>query len=437
MTGEKFLVLGPGLSGYSAVKILKQFNYETIYLAGEGEAAGWPRYEQLLELLGENYLIHQDQAQATSFLANITVLVLSPGIARTHPLVAQAIKQGIQIWSEVELAYRHCQVPILAITGTNGKTTTCTLLAQALESAGKKVFLGGNIGTPLCDLIAHQDDFDYAVWELSSFQLESIDTFKPQLCALLNLAFNHGERYDNIEDYALSKLQILKNLDGVDQALVSEDFLVYDQRSFTQVLGNVDDLALYRSKYQEIEWDDFVMGHKHNQLNLYVVAWFLEQLNLSVAAINPVIREFRGVAHRLQKIETSQFLGDVFNDAKSTNWPATFSALKSIFREGRRLCLICGGQRRGVGDGLAPEQIDELIKWRPLILTIGEAGPFIKESLSKTPLEVHHCDNLKGAWNHLKETNFSGDILFSPAYPSFDQFNNYVARGEAFIKIFN
>jgi len=244
------------------------------------------------------------------------------------------------------LCFQKIKVPIIAVTGSNGKTTTVTMMAKALESFDKKVFLGGNIGLSPCELLLSKEKVDYVVLELSSFQLESIDEFRPKVSVILNLFDNHGERYKEIIDYARAKFNITKNLKD-------EDVFIYQKGSMgiSEWVKNgkyqkieIPDQIEFKEAMPEIDLNQFLLPGIHNKMNLYFVYQIFKSIKLPLWPINQMIKNFRGVYHRIERLDYNKNNLMVFNDSKSTNWQATMTAVSAVLHFKKEIILNDSGE---------------------------------------------------------------------------------------------
>jgi len=428
---KKCTVFGLGVSGSSATKFLAKQG-ATVSVINQGAPQTWKEYDQFKDF----NLVDQSDPKALEVMERSEIVVLSPGIPRSHPLLLKAHSQGVPVISEIELAFPFVQAEkVLAITGSNGKTTTVTLLAKALEALNKKVFLGGNIGTPLCELAISEQKVDYIVLELSSFQLESMIDFKADVSAILNLTMNHGERYQNLEDYAFAKFHITDRQTEMDTFIFdqsSELLQKWIQRLSCQLcpLELHDSTILKTELESRYDLSKLKLAGAHNLANLRVVDQFLEVLKLPKTGLQKVIDTFSGVHHRVEFVEhQGPFV--CYNDAKSTNWDATMAALKAMEGKPSPLWLVLGGQPRGQGEVPSKEVLNYLRDHVEMVLVIGAAQSFLQKELGNH-VKVFLAENLQGMAKQIKDKKFAGTLLFSPAFPSFDQFSNYVDRGEKF-----
>lgn len=424
LSGKKLAVYGLGVTGRATLNFLKKQKLQHLTICSRGAPESWNLDKNSFPY---DIVMYSDEDPSfEGFSQDLDLLLLSPGIPRTHPLLRPVLKR-VPIWNEIELASRIFKGPILAITGTNGKTTTVSLIGDVLKRLGVKAFVGGNIGIPFIEAL--KESYQCAILEISSFQCESLETFNPSVSGILNLFPNHGERYSQLEDYRASKWKMVKNLKdhqfvfiGKGVGLPPFDF----EGKIEQVSdGFEEDFAtLFDLKKMKI------VG-KHNRLNAYFAYLMLEKLMMIlkisresyVKAFQDSLNEYKGVEHRIEFIGKFQNLL-VYNDAKSTNWEATITALKAVSEKQEKVYLVIGGQLRGNND-LPPEEFLNFISHSNLeVLTIGEAGEYFKQKEIKNFIS---CKNIDSAINSLKGK--AGVLLFSPGFPSFDQFKNYAERG--------
>lgn len=427
---NKVAIFGMGKSGKAAVELAKK-NKQDLYAVNKGAVDSW-FYAEKLERVLEPCSCYSEEDFAQHF-HKMDEIVISPGIPTSHPALKQAVAKGVPILSEIEYAYRETKdIPVIAITGTNGKTTTTTMIAEALKLAGKKVFCGGNIGTPYCELPLSGEKVDFAVIEVSSFQLETIHEFHPHIGLFLNLFPNHSERYDDPRDYALAKFRLLKNMTSQDHMIFGLENPYLDvvkdhpvQKHFFQK-GDLP--ADFKKKFSFAEAK--VRG-EHNEANFFAAYKVLELLNIPGLdkLFQEFINHFPGVAHRLEYVMNYQGL-KVYNDAKSTNTLATTTAIKAFADSTEPLYLILGGKLRNEADKVLPDLLgfkNSITR----IFTIGDVTQRLFQELSQD-FQVTPAGDLKHVFERVKQEKLQGNLVFSPAFPSFDQFKNYVDRGEKF-----
>lgn len=450
---KQIAIFGLGVSGLSALKLLATLYPQLkskLHVVNEGEIKNWKQLPQVLKYV-EIKNCHSEDGPDTSHLLSVcSFIILSPGVASTHPSLQKAHLFNVPLWSEIELGFCFVTNPIIAITGTNGKTTTTTMLGDILKNACKKVFVGGNIGVPLCDY-ALQDEFvDCVVLELSSFQLESIHHFKADIAMILNLSLNHGERYSSLDSYGEAKWRVTNHMAFKDFLLFDEscDFLINKIKkvpfsTWGIKTKRVADLkSIFQKKY---DLTSFQLVGDHNFTNLFFAVKAAElffqrffpgqnEEDILKEAVAKTIKDFAGVPHRIQKIPCSKkYLA--FNDAKSTNWDATLTAVSAVYSPLSPLWLIVGGQPRGQGEEM--ESFLKEVKGKiSLFLSFGESSNFVEKEIFDTfPLKKFRT--LADVIKFVDQENFQGTLLFSPAFPSFDQYKNYAERGEHFIKLLN
>ena len=319
-----------GKSGKAALEVARKFKQD-VYVVNKGDPKVWWASEGL-----ENHCSCCSCFSEEDFAGHfhkMDEIVISPGIPTTHPALARAIEKGVPIISEIEYAYRYTKdIPVIAITGTNGKTTTTTMIAEALEKAGKKVFCGGNIGVPYCNLVLSEEKVDYAIIEVSSFQLETIREFHPLIGLILNVFPNHSERYDDVHDYAKAKFRMLMNMTKEDHLILGTENPYLDdikdhpaQRTyFTK--GQLP--AEFKSRF---DFSNARARGEHNEANFFAAYEVLRLLGIS--SLQPLfqdfINDFPGVAHRLEFVLEKDGL-TIYNDAKSTNSLATTTAINAF-----------------------------------------------------------------------------------------------------------
>jgi UDP-N-acetylmuramoylalanine--D-glutamate ligase len=439
LTSKKIVVFGLGVSGMGALRFLKG-KEATLWAINQGEPSSWGDFSEVSSIVSSKNCLGEDSSSAKKICFEADLIILSPGIPRDHEVLKDC---KAPIWSEIELASHFSKAPIIAVTGTNGKTTTISFLDHLLKSLGKRVFTGGNIGVAFCDHIRSGEVVDYILLELSSFQLESTFDFKPDVGVLLNVFPNHGERYEKNEDYAKAKFNINKMM-GPGETLIFDSGNEVISKWGNQFTGKK--IAIETDKPTQIEkqvrslfnLDQFKLPGMHNKINLDFCLKILNSLNLledHKETIQKGIDSFKGVAHRIEYVPCS--LGfEVYNDAKSTNWDATMTALSSMDDFDKDLILILGGKLRGHNDE-PPLKAESFFKNKvKKVLLIGESADFLEKKLSDW-VPCLNIGTLDKAAALLKNEIFSGIVLLSPAFPSFDQYKSYVERGNSFKKLFN
>ena len=376
-----------------------------------------------------------------TFLAQ-DLIVPSPGVAPTLPPLAAARAQGLPIWSEIELAWHFLQGRLVAITGSNGKTTTTSLIGHLLETAGVPMLVAGNIGTPLISRVETSSDSTVTVAEMSSFQLETIESLRPDVGLLLNLTPDHLDRHASFEDYARAKARIFENQTENDAAIVNADDAVAAQHAparpqvfwFSRVkrvangaFVRGEEIVFRRNGAETVLLPRSSIGLRgeHNVENVLAAAAAALLVGAQPAAIAEGVRTFAGVEHRLEFVAE---IGGVsfYNDSKATNVDATLKALDAF---PRRLLVILGGKDKGGDFTLLGEPLRQR---ESLALLIGAAAEKIAAQLGGV-VPVEMAGTLDRAVRLAFERARVGDtVLLAPACASFDQFQNFEHRGRVF-----
>jgi UDP-N-acetylmuramoylalanine--D-glutamate ligase len=357
------------------------------------------------------------------------LIVLSPGVHLDLPLLEEARKKGIPIISEIELAYQFLSKPIIAVTGTNGKTTTTTLIGEMLKAGGKKIAVAGNIGNPLVEV--NDSELDFVVVEVSSYQLEAINCFRPWISVILNLQPDHLERHHSLEEYLRQKARIFQNQK-------EDDYLVYNledawvakmvQPAQAKLVGfswkRIDSLPL---RPEEIK-----IPGRHNLENSLAAATVADLCGISQAKVAEVLRNFPGVEHRIEYVRTVKGV-EFYNDSKATNPDSTMVALDAF--PGREIVLILGGRDKGVELAGMMQKVKEKVK---AVVLIGEAAAKFAEALRAVGYEnFHHAGfSMEEAVKKAFALALPGGlVLLSPACASFDMYCNFEERGKDFKRI--
>jgi len=355
-------------------------------------------------------------ADDPELLDGMDLLVKSPGIPADAPLVAAARKRGLTVWSEVELGSRLLANPILGVTGTNGKTTTSELLGAVFRAADAPVAVAGNVGRPLTGLDGAIAEDAWIVCELSSFQLEDIEDFRPRVAILLNLTPDHLDRHPTLEDYRAAKLRIFENQGPEDVAVVP--------RGFGEIPGEARRVEFDLN--DPLPAEPLVPG-EHNRENAAAATAAARAAGIPDEAIAVALKTFEGVPHRLELVREVDGIRFV-NDSKATNPEAAERAL-SAYPPGIR--LILGGSRKNSSyAGLAFEAAKRGVAKAYLI---GEAADEIAEALADAGVRFSDSGTLEQAIADAYEDAERGEVvLLSPACASYDQFRDFEDRGERF-----
>ena len=441
--GRKTLVLGAGKSGFASAKFLAERG-AVVALHDKKPVEEWSDESRSLE---DTHNIGMIGGPLPSWLLDqIDLVVISPGVP-TNTIPARYVdRRDGEVIGEVELAFRFLKGRIVGITGSNGKTTTTSLIGEILKNAGIVTQVGGNIGTPLLSLAETSTDETWTVVELSSFQLETIRDFRPNIALCLNVSPNHLDRYDSFTDYAAAKHRIFMNQTADDAAILNAD----DEITRSWAAGLKANVTLF-SVAQELAEGLFMRGNEliaraggkervlttrneiflrglHNVEN--VLAAFAAGLACGAApeSIRQTITEFRGVEHRIEFV--TEICGVKFyNDSKATSVDATSKAIEALGDGPGKTVLILGG--RGKNAPYAPliPLIENSV--RSLVL-IGEDAPNIEEQL-RGVVTIVRAESMGDAVREAFALAESGDaVLLAPACASFDMFGGYEERGRTF-----
>lgn len=372
-------------------------------------------------------------------------ICISPGIPLTVPILREAAEKGIPIVGELELASRFCRAPIVAITGSNGKTTTTTLTGEILKRRFSPVLVGGNIGVPLAKLVREIPQPQVAVLEVSSFQLETIVEFHPHIGVIMNLTPNHLDRYPDFEAYVQAKLQLLKNMQPSDMLIYNADDALLSRRVAEAAPQKIpfstrqklEEGAWWEGHTIRISWGGQEQGipveqprlrGPHNRYNMAVAALIGVLHGVPEETIGEVLESFPGIEHRLEVVRVLDGVQYV-NDTKATSVDALRYALQS-FEE--PLVLIAGGKDKGGDYADLNHLLREHVRAAVLI---GEAAPRMQRAWQGV-IPVYPEADLEAAVHRARRLAQPGDVvLLSPACSSFDMFDNYEQRGQVFKRI--
>lgn len=442
LQGKKVLVFGSGKSGIGASDLLAKVGAFPVIYDGNAE-------------IDKDAVVHKtDGAYPVTVYAgelpkevqdSLDLVVLSPGVPTDLPLVKSFYEQGLPVWGEVELAYRVGDGEVLAITGTNGKTTTTALLGKIMQDARESVFVVGNIGTPYTSKVLEMKPNSVTVAEISSFQLETIDEFAPKVSAILNITEDHLNRHHTMEEYIRVKELITENQGTEDVCVLNYEDEVL--REFGKHLtprvvyfssGRKLDEGIYldgnkiilkdgEKEIEVVKTEDLKLLGKHNFENVMAAVAMAYYDGVSLDSIRKSICEFTAVAHRIEYVTEKK--GVVYyNDSKGTNPDA---AIKGIQAMNRPTLLIGGGYDKQSGYDEWIEAFDGKVRY---LVLIGQTKEKIKEAAEKHGFhDIILCEDLKEAVKVCEEKAQPGDaVLLSPACASWGQFDNYEQRGDMF-----
>ncbi|MDR2442276.1 MAG: UDP-N-acetylmuramoyl-L-alanine--D-glutamate ligase, partial [Deltaproteobacteria bacterium] len=438
---SKFLVMGAGMSGLSASELLVDLKAKVTIADRQNIQNLGPKAQALsskVDFIGEDDLGEK--------IKDFDIVIVSPGIAKKHPAVTKAKRLGLLVIGEMELAFRYIDIPVLAVTGTNGKTTVTDLTGFILRDRDMEVFVGGNIGNPLSNLAlakrrGEADKVSLAVLEVSSFQLETIETFRAKTAALLNLTPDHLDRHGSMEEYFKIKSRIFKNQKSADLSVINmDDELVRNVKTKGQVFffsrkqkpvfgayvaNKTMKVVMDGLKVAQAPCSDFAISGKHNMENIMAAIGLTYDLGVAPQDVMESAAKFTLGDHRLKSVAE---INDVLfvDDSKGTNVGAVAAALSSFKKP---IILIMGGRDKDLDFSYLAKKVKKKVK--ELIL-IGESRTKIEESLGSL-VPTKSLETMAEAVKAAYAAAESGDVvLLSPACASFDMFRDYKERGQIF-----
>jgi UDP-N-acetylmuramoylalanine--D-glutamate ligase len=426
-----YLVVGLARSGQAAALALRERGERVI-----GLDVGAPKGLEALAAAGVE--LHIGESDGVALVSEAASVVKSPGVPGEVPVVRRAREMGKRVLGELELAWRLLANEFVAVTGTNGKTTTVELIGHVHRVAGAPAAVAGNVGSALSGLIGEVEPGVTVVCEASSFQLEDTLAFSPEVAVLLNVAPDHLDRHHTLERYRQAKLQLFARQDASDTAVLSAGLdlgaIPGAARRVFFGAGEVADLSLadgtlyWRGK-PLIEARELRIPGRHNLQNAMAAAAACLVRGLDPAAVAAGLRSFAGVAHRLQQVAVHDGVRYA-NDSKATNVASTLVALDALAGERPSIHLILGGQ--GKGQDFAPLR-DAVERRCRAVYLIGEDAESIAAALAGIEAPVESAETLERAVEHARERARPGEtVLLSPACASFDQFADFEARGRRF-----
>lgn len=437
--GKKITILGAALSGLAAARLLHR-NGARVFVSESASVEKKNEASVLLknENIGHEFGGHTDRALDAEWV------VVSPGVPGTIPILKKIRERGIPVYSELEIASRWLKGTVIAVTGSNGKTTTTTLIGEIVKTAGIPAIVAGNIGTPLSDVAESSREDGIAVLEVSSFQAEGLARFRPKIGLLLNLSPDHLDRYESVNDYYLAKKRMFQNqtkddilIANADDAEVQRLIAGLPSIGWGFSLKNVprngatiqgDRIVYYRDGQAEsiIGTDAIGIRGNHNRSNAMAAILAAKAAGIPTTAIQKTLREFKGVEHRLEWVRET---GGVtyYNDSKATNVDSAYVALESF--GSNKIVWIAGGKHKGASYAPLADLIASRVK---AMILIGEAAGLIEKELGAITKAVR-AGSMKEAVEKSRQLAAPGDVvLLSPACASYDMFQNYEDRGRQF-----
>ena len=452
LAGAQVTVLGLARSGVAACHLLQEAGAR-VTVADRKEAG---ELGAMLDKIDRGQVRVTVGAHYETSLDQTDLVVISPGVPYRMDALERVRRRGVKVISELELASKFVSAPILAVTGTNGKSTTVTLIGNMLAEQGKRAFVGGNLGTALSEAAwmslkamkqGKPDPYDYLAVEVSSFQLETIDQFHPWVASILNVTVDHQDRYESIDEYLAAKERIFENQSSGDFALLNlDDARVASLRPRVRAKR----LAFSRTQRIGAEWDGGtyldgdqivttvagsrqilcarseirMLGH-HNVENVMAAATYAALWGCPADVIRRVVSTFPGLEHALELVRERRGVRFV-NDSKGTNVDAVLKALEGIDQP---IWLIAGGRDKGGDFSRLTEAVRRRVKH---VILIGEAAPLLKNAWAGATA-MSEAGSLADAVQLAAQGAVSGDVvLMSPACASFDMFRDYQDRGRQF-----
>jgi UDP-N-acetylmuramoylalanine--D-glutamate ligase len=451
---KKVVVVGLGRTGLATAGFLHQKGARVLVTDTADESQLGDSVRMLREM---GVALELGPHRIASF-QDADLIVVSPGVSHTIEPIERARSRGIPLMGEVELASRFIKEPIVAVTGTNGKTTTTELLGQMLKNSGISVFIGGNIGKPLIEYAGSDQTKQIVVAEISSFQLDTIDCFRAKISVLLNISADHLDRYPNFEAYADSKMRVFNNqqaddiavLNGSDPLIRSKTKAIKSQRLFfpsleadeqgailngKRIILNLDKLKRIQSKIRvphsacrNQEYLDIAklrLRGRHNFENACAASLAALASGATLEGIQQTLDHFKGLAHRLEQVAIVNGV-HYYNDSKATNVDGVLRALDSFSKP---VLLLMGGRDKGSNFSVLQDRIGTHAKE---LIVMGEAAEAIRSALGQllpTKVAASMQDAVTTAF---EDADPEDVVLFSPGCASFDWYNDYAERGDDF-----
>lgn len=444
----RYVILGAGRSGIGMAKLLKKRG-ASVFLSDSSP-------EEKLLYLSKDGLVNNnidfETGSHSDRVFDCDIIIKSPGIPPHSEIILNARKKGICVISEIEAAFWFCPCPIVAVSGTNGKTTTTVLTGEMFRNAGYDTHVCGNVGLAFSEVIDNLNENSVVIIETSSFQLFDIIDFKPKVSLLLNLTPDHIDWHGSINNYLKSKLNLNKNQNSGDWfAYNFDDKRLYDGLKKVILSGKISAFGFnYENIQSEFESgcyeknseliyfdrsnnisekvitsDGIKLRGRHNIYNSMAAVIAAKSFGIDRSVIEETLAEFKGVEHRIEFVRELNGV-DFYNDSKATNFDSTYVALESF---PSNIILILGGKKGENNFPLIEKSVRERVKF---IAALGQTREDIKEYFSKFK-EVVVCETMSDAVRNSFKNAEAGDIiLFSPAYKSFDMFDNFEQRGRIF-----
>lgn len=453
-TKSSFTILGAGRSGIAAAKLLKRNGAEVFLSDGSDKDNLKFLDEEVLRKEGIEYElgVHSDRVYQSD------IFIKSPGIPPESEVILNAVKLNKKIYSEIEAAYRFCRCPVIAITGTNGKTTTTVLTGEIFKNAGYDTKVCGNVGVAFSEVVSDTDEKSIVILEVSSYQLENTEEFRPRISVMMNITPDHLDWHGSFENYLKAKIKITKNQTEDDLAVINyDDEILRDRLKGTAVrkayfsikenlieknnssieTGSYTDNGkiIYFDKAKSIketimETREINIRGNHNLYNSLAAVISARSFEIKKEIIRETLKSFQGVEHRIEFVRELNGVR-YYNDSKATNIDSLIVALESFEKN---IILILGGREKGNDYSAVDKLVQNKVKE---IIAVGEAKKKIKDHFNIN-IKVSIADSFEEAVLIAKETGKSGDVvLLSPACKSFDMFDSFEHRGKEFKRLVN
>lgn len=443
LKGKKVTVVGLGNSGSNAAILLNDIGAD-VWATDSSNTPSTMAWSKLLSAKGIKV---ETGAHTQDFVKGSALVVVSPGVEDRSAPVKWAVRAGIPVIAEMELGYRFCKGKIIAITGTNGKSTVTTLIGELLKGGLKDTIVCGNIGNSLCGEINRITEDTWVVLEVSSFQLEKIEYFKPHIALILNIRDDHMDRYTKFSDYFNAKLKVFANQDKNDALILN-----FDAKELKDLKDKAKSKTFFYSRLEKVNGaylknekiycahggaekevcavSDIPLKGLHNIENALASVLASAIAGVDAGSMRDTIKSFKGLSHRFETVDTIDGV-EYIDDSKGTTVDSTYRALESCTRP---VILIAGGKDKYSDYSAVKDVIKKKVK--ELVL-IGEASGAIKKVM-KDVVNTHQAKDMSEAVELARSLAQNNDIvLLSPMCSSFDMFSSYKERGEVFKKVVN
>ncbi len=442
MKDKKVLVSGIARSGIAAAHLLKKLGADVVIQDAKTEDKLDRKTLDALEKDGIRLYLG---VNPDDIIEDMDMLVMSPGVPTDLPFVIKAREKGIEVIGEIELAWRYCKSPVIGITGTNGKTTTTTLVGDILKAYNENIYVVGNIGTPFAEKVLDTTEDGGVVAELSSFQLETIKTFRPKVSAVLNITPDHLNRHHTIENYIAAKERVFENQTEEDFCILNyndEATFSMAEKTKARVIYFALDTELVEGIYSDeksiyirtlgydekvVDIDELKILGGHNVENAMAAIGCAAAFGVPMDIIRRVLKEFTAVEHRIEYVATINDI-EFYNDSKGTNPDASIKAVEAMKRP---ICLIAGGYDKGSDYKEFIASFGDKVKF---VAVIGAVKFMIKDALEEAGFTNYKiAESFTEAIDMCYDNAKEGDcVLLSPACASWDMFDSYEQRGEIF-----